>query len=262
MTDPNQDSKSLSKARYTQFAQGYVESKTHAKGWDLDRLVEVANPQADWMMLDIATGGGHTALRFASLVKQVIATDLTPTMLEAAQAFIVGKGVTNVDFQTADAENLPFEAGQFDLITCRIAPHHFPDVFKFVQECFRVLKAGGLLLIQDHVLPESEKDAEYVDSFEKLRDPSHHRAFAEYEWTGIFLDAGFNVEHTEQLTKQHEFIPWAERQGCSAEVMKRLEVMLIQAPPIAKEWMQARAIGTPEATFVNHHLIIAGRKPN
>ena len=254
------DSKSLSKERYNQFADGYVKSETHAKGADLDRLVELAQPQSSWVVLDVATGGGHTALKFAPHVAQVIASDLTPNMLDAAQKFITEQGVTNIDFKLADAENLPFDDAMFDLVTCRIAPHHFPYVFKFVQEGFRVLKAGGILLVQDHVLPDDGNAARYVDAFEKLRDPSHHRAFAEYEWTGMFLDAGFTVEHTEQLTKRHEFVSWVARQGCSPEVSTRLTVLLKQAPKAAAEWMQAEHIGTDEASFVNHHLIILGRK--
>lgn len=254
------DSKSLSKERYNQFAEGYVKSQSHAKGADLDRLVELAQPQANWVALDVATGGGHTALKFAPHVAQVIASDLTPNMLEAAQRFIIGQGVTNIDFRLADAENLPFEDATFDLVTCRIAPHHFPDAFKFVQECYRVLKSGGILLVQDHVLPDNENAARYVDAFEKLRDPSHNRAFAEYEWTGMFLDAGFTVEHTEQLTKRHNFVEWTERQECTPEVIMRLTVMLRQAPQAAANWLEAEHIGTESASFVNHHLIILGRK--
>lgn len=254
------DSKSLSQQRYNQFAQGYVTSQTHAKGADLDRLVDIAQPKADWVVLDVATGGGHTALKFAPHVARVVASDLTPNMLEAAQTFISGKGISNIEFKLADAENLPFNDVEFDLVTCRIAPHHFPECFRFVQESTRVLKPGGLLLVQDHVLPDDEKAARYVDAFETLRDPSHNRAFAEYEWVGMFLDAGLTVEHTEQLVKVHEFVPWAERQGCTPDVIQRLVILLKQAPPAATEWMQPRAVGTPEATFVNHHLIIAGRK--
>ena len=252
------DSKSLSQQRYNQFAQGYVTSQSHAKGADLDRLVEIAQP--GWTVLDVATGGGHTALKFAPHVALVVASDLTPNMLEAAQTFITGKGVTNIEFKRADAENLPFNDAEFDLVTCRIAPHHFPDCFRFVQESARVLKPGGLLLVQDHVLPGDEKAARYVDAFETLRDPSHNRAYAEYEWAGMFLDAGLMVEHVEQIVKVHEFVPWAERQGCTPDVIQRLGILLKQAPQAAADWMQPRAVGTPEATFVNHHLIIAGRK--
>ena len=181
-------------------------------------------------------------------------------MLESARAFIAEKGVNNVTFRPADAEDLPFENERFDLVTCRIAPHHFPDCPRFVQESARVLKAGGLLLVQDHVLPEDEQTARYVDAFEKLRDSSHHRAFAETEWVEMFRAAGLKVEHTEQILKRHEFLPWAERQGCTPETIERLANMVEQATAGVIEWMQPQDFGTPAATFVNHHIIIAGRK--
>ena len=47
------DSKSLSRERYGRFAQGYVESPTHAEGTDLDRLIAVVAPRADWVALDV-----------------------------------------------------------------------------------------------------------------------------------------------------------------------------------------------------------------
>jgi ubiquinone/menaquinone biosynthesis C-methylase UbiE len=254
------DSKTLSQERYTRYAQGYVTSKAHAKGSELERLVEIAQPQPDWTALDVATGGGHTALAFAPHVTQVVATDLTPKMLEKAEAHITGQGVTNVEFKLADAEDLPFENETFDLATCRIAPHHFVDCAKFVQEGARVLKPGGLLLVQDHVLPDDEKAARAVDAFERLRDPSHNRAFDESEWQRMFKDARLTVEHSEQIIKRHEFIPWAERQGCTPEVIEQLTAMMQQAPAAARDWMQPQDWSTPEATFANHHIIIAGRK--
>lgn len=254
------DPKVLSQERYDRFAQGYVTSKTHAKGSELSRLVEIARPQPDWIVLDIATGGGHTALKFAPFVAKVFATDITPKMIESARAFIAEKGVNNVIFRPADAEDLPFEDERFDLVTCRIAPHHFPDCPRFVQESARVLKAGGLLLVQDHVLPEDEHTARYVDTFEKLRDPSHHRAFAESEWVEMFRATGLKVERTEQILKRHEFLSWAERQSCTPETIERLANMVEQATAAVIEWMQPQDFETPKATFVNHHIIIAGRK--
>ena len=65
--------KAQAQERFGKFAQGYVESKGHASGDDLDRLIELVQPQPDWLMLDVATGGGHTALKFAPLVKKVVA---------------------------------------------------------------------------------------------------------------------------------------------------------------------------------------------
>jgi len=254
------DSKSLSKQRYSQFASGYVNSDTHAKGYDLDRLVELANPQSDWIALDIATGGGHTALKFAPHVKQVVSSDLTPNMLAKAEEFILASGAGNVIFEVADAENLLFEDDAFDLVTCRIAPHHFPNIAQFVAESYRVLKVGGIMLLQDHVLPDDKDAALYVDEFERQRDPSHHRALSRVEWLHTFAQAGFTVSHDAEITKRHHFITWAERQGHGDDMKRHLMTILQDAPSLAQEWMQAQHIGEDSCSFVNHHIIIRAEK--
>ena len=256
----NGDQKSLSLQRFTKFAQNYVSSEAHAKGYDLNRLIEIARPRPDWVVLDIATGGGHTALKFAPSVARVIAIDITPGMLGAAEAHLAGKGIENVAFELADAERLPFKDNSFDLVTCRIAPHHFADCLSFVRQAARVLKKGGVLLVQDHVLPEDEGSARYVDAFERRRDPSHHRAYSESEWVGFFRAAGLKVEHMEQIAKRHALIPWAQRQGCEPVVIERLERMVEQAERSVREWMQPHDWGTREASFANRHIIMAGRK--
>ncbi len=255
------DPKSRSQARFGQHAQGYVHSSIHAAGDDLDRLLALAAPQPEWTVLDIATGGGHTALAFAPHVRRVVAADLTPAMLRAAQRFLAERGAANIVFAAADAENMAFADSAFDLVTCRIAPHHFPDCFRFVRECARVLRPGGLLLIEDHLLPEDDRAARYIDAFERLRDPSHHRAYAEYEWRGLFLDAGLSVEHTKTLRRSAGgLVAWAARQGCTPETIERLQVMLVQAPDAVRAWLNPRCAGAPDADFDHSYIIIAGRR--
>ncbi|MDE2750398.1 MAG: class I SAM-dependent methyltransferase [Chloroflexota bacterium] len=259
MTEP-QDSKSLSKARYTRFADGYVVSETHARGSDLDRLLAIVAPQPHWRALDVATGGGHTALKFAPAVAHVIASDLTPRMLEKARRFIVEeKGVGNISFEQADAEALPFEDDRFDLVTCRIAPHHFPDAQRFVEECARVLKPGGLFMLQDQVLPMDPEAARFVDAFERLRDPSHNRAYNDEEWMAMFKRAGISVEHSEHYLKRHDFLTWARRQGNDEATIAQLIQMLHDAPPNARAWMDPQNWGSENATFLNRHILIRGR---
>ena len=254
------DSKALSKERYSRFADGYVKSETHAHGSDLDRLLAIAQPQPQWQALDIATGGGHTALKFAPHVAHVIASDLTPRMLERARRFIVQeRGVDNVSFEQADAEDLPVEDDRFDLATCRIAPHHFPDVQRFVLECARVLKPGGIFMLQDHALPPDPAAARLVDAFERLRDPSHNRACTVAEWLRIFERAGIQVERSEAYLKRHDFIPWARRQGNDDATIAALIKMLAEAPPSAREWMDPQNWGGENATFLNRHILIRGR---
>ena len=254
----NEDSGRLSRVRFGRFAERYVSSRGHAQGADLERLLEIARPQPEWEVLDVATGGGHTALAFAPHVAHVVATDLTPQMLDAARAHIGRQGVDNVSFERADAQDLPFEEERFDLVTCRIAPHHFADCCRFVGEASRVLRPGGRLLVQDHVLPDDPEAAATVDAFERLRDPSHNRAYPEGEWIGMVEGAGLAVVHVEQVIKGHGFVDWCARQDCSPEVVAQLGAIVDGASPEVVEWMEPRSWGTPEATFVNHHLILVG----
>lgn len=161
------DTKDLVKQQYGAYAAGYVTSTVHAQGESLRRLVELVQPQTDWRALDVSTGGGHTALAIAPFVREVVASDLTPQMLEAAEKFIAGKGVTNVTFQLADAENLPFGDAEFDLVTNRIALHHYPDAPKAIHEMARVLKAGGVLGFTDNTVPPQKQLAGFINHFEK-----------------------------------------------------------------------------------------------
>ncbi|MBT3239362.1 MAG: methyltransferase domain-containing protein [Chloroflexi bacterium] len=256
----SKDSKKLSEERYSKFAQGYVESQTHAKGYDLDQFIKISDPQPDWQMLDIATGGGHTALTFAPHVKNIIASDLTENMLLAAEKNIKEKGIENITFRQADAENLPFDDEQFDLVTCRIAAHHFPNAQKFVQETSRVLKPGGRFLLQDHVLSEDKSVADFAENFETLRDPSHNHAFSLSAWTHMLVHAGFEIYHQEEIIKRHPFIDWVKRQGHGQEVISELEQLLDNASETIKAWLSPLEWGTPDASFVNHHILIGSDK--
>jgi SAM-dependent methyltransferase len=73
----------------------------------------------------------------------VTATDLVPEMLAAAADHAQQRHVTNITFQQADAETLPFPAQAFDVVTCRMGVMLFPDVAQALREIFRVLKPAG-----------------------------------------------------------------------------------------------------------------------
>lgn len=255
------DPQAQSEERFGRFAREYVTSQSHAQGADLARLVALAQPQAHWEVLDVATGGGHTALAFAPHVRHVVASDLTARMLQAAADFIATQNAPNISLRQAMADDLPFQSSNFDAVTCRIAAHHFPDVPAFLRESARVLKAGGLALVQDHVLPDDATAATEVDGFEKLRDPSHHRAYNEAEWRAMFAVAGLVVEHAEIIVKRHAFRPWAERQGCPPETLAELQARLPRFSAVARAWLDPQDWLAENASFVNRHILIAARKP-
>ena len=256
----NVDSKSLTLQRYSKLAQRYVESSTHAEGEDLEMLFDKANVQPNWVVLDVATGGGHTALRFAPYVKHITVSDFSEPMLTAAEAHLLSHGITNADYQYADAEELPFPDESYDLVTCRLAIHHFPQPHRFISEAHRVLKKQGVLLIQDHCAPEDSKAAAFIDAFEALRDPSHCRTLPVREWLQQFPDAGITVMTNDILMKRHNLLSWARRQDCSDEVIQRLELLLSSGPEAAVQWLQPLSLGSKDVSFANPNIIVKGVK--
>lgn len=220
----------LVQERFGPNAAAYAVSRNHAQGKSLQRLVELMQPASNWRVLDVATGAGHAALAFAQLVREVIASDITPQMLAETERLAGERGVTNLQTRIADAEQLPFEDASFDAVTCRIAPHHFNDVQRFVSECARVLKAGGLLGIADNIAPENVSDAIYIDDYEKLRDPSHVRCLPPSEWKACFANAGLTQMHEDHVEKHVTFDEWCGHQKTPADVMAQLREVLLNAP--------------------------------
>ncbi len=204
-------------------AESYRRSVVHAEGASLKRLVELVQPEADWSVLDIATGAGHTAFAFAPHVREVLATDITPEMLAQTVKGAAERALENVTVAHAEAEDLPYPADHFDLVTCRIAPHHFADLAAFVRESARVLRSGGILAVVDNIVPEGATGA-YVNAFEKLRDLSHGRCLSAREWVTLIEGQGLDLKRLEKLRKQMSFSFWAQRHG--TEMQSYLRAML------------------------------------
>jgi ubiquinone/menaquinone biosynthesis C-methylase UbiE len=263
--------KSLVQQQFGAHAAAYATSTVHAKGASLGRLVELVAPAPHWQALDVATGAGHTAAAFAPHVARVIASDLTEEMLAEAAKLAVAKGLANMETARADAEALPFEDARFDLVTCRIAPHHFPNVAAFVGEAWRTLKSGGVFAVVDNIAPDAEStpgfaDAELGDAalaynaFEKLRDPSHGRCLGMAEWSEVLARRGFEVTAKERLPKDMEFDPWAERMGCDAATIARLRAMLTGGTPALQAFLRPRE-EAGRLWFTLDEAIVIARKP-
>jgi ubiquinone/menaquinone biosynthesis C-methylase UbiE len=248
MAKENQRSKKqLVMEQFGDKASAYASSTIHSRGRSLSRLVELLEPEKSHLLLDVATAAGHTAHAFAPYVRNVVAIDITFGMLGTASAGVEEKELKNIVHLAADGEQLPFSDGSFDLITCRIAAHHFPQVSRFMAESARVLQAEGRLAIVDNIVPGSsfavKKNRQgravgrYVNAFERLRDPSHVSCLSLEEWQEQFYQLGFQITHQETTRKEMEFSDWAERMKVSPENTTRLKVMLLQAPEDVAEFL-------------------------
>ncbi|PZR94305.1 MAG: SAM-dependent methyltransferase [Candidatus Nephthysia bennettiae] len=241
-------------ASFARSADRYVESATLAEGAELERMLELARMTGSERVLDVATGGGHTALAFAPHAREVVATDLTPAMLAAAARHLARKGASNVRFQVADAEELPFQDAQFDVVTARFAPHHFPQPRAFVAESARVLRPGGRLIIFDNVAPEDEELDAFVNRLEAWRDPSHVRSHRSSEWQSMLTAAGLDIDAADPLVRKlYPYPDWTARQSMPPEERDALEGWLLKAPPRCAEYfcvvVEQGRVTSLEATF-------------
>jgi ubiquinone/menaquinone biosynthesis C-methylase UbiE len=248
--------KTLVQEQFGKTAASYLTSAPHAKGASLERLVELTKPQKNWRALDVATGGGHVAYTFAPHVERMWATDITQEMLDMVKGEAQKRGLANVRTAYAKAEALPFEDASFDLVTCRIAPHHFDSIPEFLGEVHRVLKPNGILAVVDNVVPTGSV-GDYVNAFERFRDPSHLRAWTVEEWRAALAKAGFTIAHEEQLYKQMEFKSWAARHDANMQAF--LRAMLAELTPAVREALEPKGAG-PDLTFrLSEGLFIATR---
>lgn len=247
--------------QFSRSAELYVNSKRHSKGEDLNKMVEMALPTGIEEVLDIATGGGHMANALAPFVRKVTAMDLTPEMLSAAEQFIKGNGHSNVVFVEGDAEKLPFSDNTFDVITCRIAPHHFPNIEDFISESYRVLKHGGQFLLDDNIAPELDEFDEFYNSVEKMRDYSHYRAWKKTEWLQMLELNGFEIQELHRFEKQFEFVSWCERMHLSDIEKGALNEFILKASEKVKNKFRILVNNYQITSFLGESILLKATKP-
>jgi ubiquinone/menaquinone biosynthesis C-methylase UbiE len=97
-------------------------------------------------VLEVGVGMGADYLQWVKAGAKATGVDLSPVSLEQARRRCELAGY-KADLRVADAENLPFAAGTFDLLYSYGVMHHSPNTERCIQEAFRVLKPGGTLKI-------------------------------------------------------------------------------------------------------------------
>jgi SAM-dependent methyltransferase len=111
-------------------------------GWLGETLVHELDVHAMERVLDVAAGNGNASLPALRRFADVLATDYVPALLEEAQARARADGL-GLRTQVADAQALPFEDGQFDVVMSTIGAMFAPDQDAVAREMARVCRSGG-----------------------------------------------------------------------------------------------------------------------
>ncbi len=116
----------------------------------IDRILS-ERIQSPRRILDLGTGPGFLAAEFARKISRasVVGLDLSPDMIEYAKTFIENKSLKNLDFVLGDAQEIPFEAGYFDIVVSHGMIKCVSNVRKMLGEVYRVLSEGGCAYLVD-----------------------------------------------------------------------------------------------------------------
>lgn len=163
--------------------------------------VSIASLNPGETVLDLGSGGGidcFLAARQVGEAGSVIGVDMTPAMLEKANAAKARMGVTNVDFRASQIESLPVDDNSVDVILSNCVINLSPDKAAVFAEAFRVLKPGGRVSISDIVTEGEFSDAMRADAAKWAECVTG--AIAVEAYTGMMQQAGFiNIQVADKV---------------------------------------------------------------
>jgi ubiquinone/menaquinone biosynthesis C-methylase UbiE len=232
----------IQRAAQEQFAR---RSESYGKGHILENVEDVQaalqtiNLPARAKVLDVATGAGHTGLFLALLGHDVTLADIAQPMLDKAARTAAERGLT-VKIIQHPAEQFTHTGDSFDLVTCRVAAHHFSFPEKFISECARVLKLGGYFLLIDGTVADDQPEAEaWIHSVEKLRDPSHNRFLTPRTWSALCRTRGLTVASVKIAPFKQPDLNWYFEAAATPDE-NRIKVLelIARAPAAAKSLFQ------------------------
>ena len=229
MTSSSQRS---SQEQFGRLATRYTTSKAHSGKNNLVDLADFVGTEGEryHVAVDVGTGPGFTAFSIAPHCDHVIATDVTPQMLEEVRRLREDRSAPDTQMALVAAEAMPFADASIDLITSRTAAHHFVDLPGWLREVARVLRPGGVLVMGDTCAPEDEAVAEWMHGIEMARDASHIRNLAPSAWQASIEAVGLNVTDVAMSYVLLQWPDWAERAGMSEAASNALRDKMLNAP--------------------------------
>jgi len=209
------------------------------------KIIEMADIQPDQNVLDFATGIGEPALTVAPRVGEkgkVVATDVSSEMLSIARERAKELGVTNIEFQELDAEQINYPESEFDSIVCRWGLMFLPDVDGTLNSIHRMLITDGRFATA--VWDEPEKIPFFSFAVHTLKNmfdlpqPPPDAPTMSGLADGVLEDhmerAGFRNIVSEKITVNFEFSSAGEYAQLMKDIAAPLTAMLTNQTPEAQ----------------------------
>jgi ubiquinone/menaquinone biosynthesis C-methylase UbiE len=219
MSAPHQD---LVRRQFDRQADHYLAGGAMGDRAVLGAIIAAAPAGPGQRVLDVACGAGLLLRAYQDAGAEVAGIDLSPAMLGAAAATLApGAGLA-----LADAARLPFGTAAFDLVTCKLAFHYFPDPSRVAAELARVCRPGGQVAVVDRVASDETGRCAAHNRLERLRTPNKVRVYSAGDLAALLEAAGLAVVRRELLTQAMDFDAWVAAAGAT-ERAAELRALLV-----------------------------------
>ena len=225
----------------------------------LEQIHAAINPTKTMTLLDLGCGPGIVTAAIAPNVKEVVAYDLTPEMLDKARKRCQEAGLKNVRFELGGAEDLPFEEESFDGVVTRLTIHHFLDPRRVMDEVVRVTRRNGKVVVLDVVSSENEGEATLHNALETLRDPTHVRMRSPSERLELIKSAGIRMTSTVTWEMERDYEEWIRITNAPERVKPLYTVMVTLAKAGIHAGIHLHFNGKT-VTFAHRWLLVTGEK--
>ena len=191
-------------------------------------MVDILPLHAEYRVLDVAAGTGHLGRAIAPHVRQVVAIDMTPEMLQKAKEEAVRSGIGNILFEEGDAADLPYTDGSFDMVVSRLALHHFEKPQLQLKEMVRVCKPDHAVGIIDLLSPSDQSLIASYNRLERMRDASHTIALTREQLVKAMEVSGLSILRFDSRDINVDFGLWVEMTGTDPQTRNTINSELEQ----------------------------------
>jgi SAM-dependent methyltransferase len=205
-------------------------------------------------VLDVACGAGLLLRAYLDSGAELAGIDLSEAMLAAA-AGALGPAAL---LARADAARLPFGPGAFDVVTCKLAFHYFPDPVRVASELARVCRPEGVVVVIDRVADDDPGRGAAHNRLERLRAPNKVRVYTGGELAALLEGGGLTVLRRQSVAQAMAFEEWLAAAGAS-EHSRELQALLLgpngeDQTGLAPSWEGGRL-------FIHHRTLVLFARP-
>jgi SAM-dependent methyltransferase len=195
--------------RFTKTAEVFGQYAVTSRVTEAETLARMVGANENDRGVDLASGPGTLALRFARHVRWILALDLTPAILKRARETAAHDDLLpKMSFTIGDAQRVPLADNALDLAVTSYSLHHISDPGRVISEMSRVVKKGGRVGLIDIEVPEDPEIRALNHRIEFIRDNSHSRSLTQTEFESMFAAAGLRITAMEHKSHPRTFEHW------------------------------------------------------